>query len=182
MSDIQIFLLIHVVAGRSAVTDALIVFFAVYFPLILITLFPALIFLTHRGQRQISALFWTGMASAIFARFGIVSVIRFFYQRPRPFLAHQVAQLVADNAPSFPSGHAAFFFALSTAVYCYKRSWGTWFFVGSFVIAISRVAAGVHYPSDIAAGALIGVIVGYAMYRIAARGRTAHEQHIHRQV
>lgn len=58
--------------------------------------------------------------------------------------------------PSFPSGHAAFYFALAFAVYLYHKKAGAFFLTGAALISISRVAGGIHYPSDILAGAILG--------------------------
>jgi undecaprenyl-diphosphatase len=72
---------------------------------------------------------------------------------------------------SFPSGHAAFFFALSTVLLLYNKKfyprpkfwWGAglFFFLASFLISIARVFVGIHWPSDILAGAAIGIFSGW---------------------
>lgn len=72
----------------------------------------------------------------------------FFYHRPRPFLTHQMQPLLSENSWSFPSGHAAPFFALAAAVFLANKKWGTVFFAGVILMGIGRVAAGVHYPKN----------------------------------
>lgn len=89
--------------------------------------------------------------------------------RPRPFIAlpHVVHALVTHSADSsFPSDHAAFVFALAAVVL--KRS--RWLGVASFVLAVgvalARVYVGVHWPSDVVSGAVLGWLVGLAIWRL----------------
>jgi undecaprenyl-diphosphatase len=74
--------------------------------------------------------------------------------------------LVPETDFSFPSGHMTFFFALSMAIYMYNKKWGIWFMAASLIMGIARIIAGVHYPTDILGGAIIGIIVGYFVTRL----------------
>ena len=78
-------------------------------------------------------------------------------------------KVLTDSAWSFPSGHATFFFAMATAIYLYNKKWGIWFFVGAILISIGRVIAGLHYPSDILGGAIIGAFVAYVTFYVAQK-------------
>jgi undecaprenyl-diphosphatase len=97
--------------------------------------------------------------SSFFARYGVTEIIRFFYHRPRPFLTYHVHQLIPETSYSFPSGHSTFFFAFSYAVYLYNKKWGIWFLSATTVLTIARIMAGVHYPSDIVGGIILGTLV-----------------------
>ena len=155
--DITFLYVLNDLSGRSDVLDALIIFFASYLAYLVPFILLSLVFFSAYARRtKWEIILVAGLSSAI-ARLGVVEIIRFFWQRPRPFSVLPVNQLLTDTAPSFPSGHAAFFFAMATAVYFYNRAWGRWLYVAAALIAIGRIAAGVHYPSDIIAGALIGV-------------------------
>ena len=167
--DTQLFYLLNNVAGQSPLFDGIIVFLASYLAYILIVLFLALLFFSQYPKRdKLQILLIIGI-SAVIARFGITELIRFFYHRPRPFLTLPVHQLLTDSAWSFPSGHATFFFALATAIYFYNKKWGVFFFLATILITISRVIAGVHYPSDIVGGAIIGIAVAYATFYFARK-------------
>jgi undecaprenyl-diphosphatase len=63
--------------------------------------------------------------------------------------------------PSFPSGHAAGAFAFAVFVFAFHRRAGVALTGLAGAIALSRVALGVHYPSDVAAGALVGALLGW---------------------
>jgi len=100
------------------------------------------------------------MASAVVSRFVVTEVIRFFYDRPRPFEVLDIIQLIRHNSGhSFPSGHAAFYFALSAGIFFANKQLGIAFFVTSTLIGLARIYAGIHWPSDILVGALVGVSV-----------------------
>jgi len=81
------------------------------------------------------------------------------WERQRPFSAHPAAThlLSAPSPdPSFPSDHAGAAFAIAFAVLACSRRGGAGFLVAATLIGLSRIALGLHYPSDVVAGALVG--------------------------
>ena len=60
---------------------------------------------------------------------------------------------------------------MASAIYFYNKKWGIGFFVVTLVMTISRVVAGLHYPSDILGGMIIGMFTAYVVFRVAARTR-----------
>jgi undecaprenyl-diphosphatase len=86
-------------------------------------------------------------------------VISHLWERPRPFVAHQAfTHLLAAPSPdpSFPSDHAAVAFAIAFAVLAFSRRAGVLFLAGATLISLSRIALGLHYPTDVLAGVLVG--------------------------
>ena len=160
--DVKLLYFLNSFAAKSAFFDSLVIFLASYFQLFVIAAFLFLLYFSAYSKREKFYIFWATFISVVTARFIITEIIRFFYHRPRPFLAHDLDQLIYKyvNTGSFPSGHAAFFFAMATAVYFYNKKWGIGFFIAAILMNISRVIAGVHYPSDILAGAIIGIYIG----------------------
>lgn len=169
--DLKFFYLLNNLAGENSVFDYFIIFLANYFQYFLIIAFISLLFFLTYPRRQKIKIILIVFASMIVARFGIVDLIRFFYHRPRPFIDHSVNQLISNNNFSFPSGHAALFFALAMAVYFFNKKWGFWFFAAAFLMGLSRIIAGVHYPSDVVAGAVIGILTSYAVFLIALKNK-----------
>lgn len=152
-------------AGHSQFFDFLIVFFAEYLAFILPVIF---LFLLYRETGHIREKIWIFSIvffSALFAKFVVTDAIRFFYHRPRPFLTLNVHQLLTDPAYSFPSAHTSFFFAFAFAIYLYNKKWGNWFFFGALCIGIARVMAGVHYPTDILGGIVVGFATSYIIFK-----------------
>lgn len=165
--DIKLFYFFNNLAEQSRIFDALVIFLAGYFRYLLIAIFLLLFYFWQYARREKLRIFWVTVISIIIARLGAVELIRFFYHRPRPFVAYQVHQLLSENGWSFPSGHSAFFFAMATAIYLYNKKWGTGFFLAAILMNISRIIAGVHYPSDILGGAIIGMAVAYIVFYFA---------------
>lgn len=157
--DLLIFQQINNLAGKWTYLDSLGIFFAKY--LVYALLFLLILFFWKKKK-----VIFLSLAAAIFSRFGLVELIRLFWSRPRPFVENEVNLLLEHVGASFPSGHTAFFFALSAVIFLYNKKAGTLFFIASFLIAISRVFVGIHWPSDILAGAVIGIFSGWLVFKI----------------
>jgi len=86
-------------------------------------------------------------------------VISRIWDRPRPYETHSASDyLLSDPSPdaSFPSDHTAAAFAIAFAVLAFSRRGGLAFLAVATLIGLSRIALGMHYPSDVIAGALVG--------------------------
>jgi undecaprenyl-diphosphatase len=71
---------------------------------------------------------------------------------------------------SFPSDHAAVFFALAMAIYFVSRTAGIFALCHAFfIICLPRIYLGFHYPTDILVGALIGVSTACLLQRLTLR-------------
>jgi undecaprenyl-diphosphatase len=83
-----------------------------------------------------------------------------WFGRLRPCFALEGVRTLVDcgSGYSFPSSHAVNNFSAATVLaYYYRRyRWGFYLFAG--VIAFSRMYVGVHYPSDVLGGAIVGTI------------------------
>jgi undecaprenyl-diphosphatase len=120
----------------------------------------AVVFLAARGAAHAA---WrrASVAAVLSAGFGLAvgKVISELVDRARPFVAdphgvHLFSGHAAD--PGFPSDHATAAFAIAVAILLRKRGWGIAALVLATVLSVGRVALGVHYPSDVIAGAALG--------------------------
>lgn len=89
--------------------------------------------------------------------------------RERPCVALPIEALTGKlTSGSFPSAHAANMSALvGTATALWGRRALLWLFWLPLMVGLSRVYVGVHYPSDVAAGWLLGWLYGWGGVRLA---------------
>ena len=98
---------------------------------------------------------------------GTVMLINSMYFRPRPFADHDVSLLFYQPTDSsFPANPAAATFAIAAAVWGINRRAGLALFVVAGLYGVARVYAGVHYPLDIVAGALIAFVVTFLVFKL----------------
>ena len=164
--DLYLFNLINQYALRWSFLDTLGIILAEYLGYALILFIVILAILNFRKNLKLAI---QAALAGILARFGFVSFIRGILPRSRPFANNDVNLLFEHNASSFPSGHAAFFFAISTIVYFYNKKLGIIFFLSSFLIVVARVFSGVHWPSDIFAGAIVGIFSGWLIHKLMVK-------------
>lgn len=81
--------------------------------------------------------------------------------RPCDFLPDVIMPIGCAGTSSFPSNHALNNFAVATFFSFVYPQYKIVLFISASLIAISRVYLGVHYPSDIVGGALIGMLLGW---------------------
>lgn len=89
--------------------------------------------------------------------------------RPRPYQVH--ASIARGASPldtfSFPSGHTLHAVAFSIVALAYYPSLAALLVPFTFLTAVSRVVLGLHYPSDVLAGAALGAALGAASLALA---------------
>jgi len=98
----------------------------------------------------------------------LTKVLQYIFHQPRPFLALENVNLLFQHGgyDSFPSGHATFFAALATAIFLHHRRAGAFLWICALLIGLARVASGVHFPSDIIAGFVLGATLPFLWSRI----------------
>ena len=88
--------------------------------------------------------------------------VSMWWWRPRPFVMLDVTPLINVSAASksFPSDHASLAFFIAFLLSQYQKKWW-WAYIVAGLVGLGRVAVGVHYPSDILAGVVVGLAFGY---------------------
>ena len=90
----------------------------------------------------------------------VVLILNQFFFRERPFVHYELSNLLYyPTDSSFPANPAAVAFAFATAVWLRNRRMAAPLFFLAGVWSFVRVYNGLFYPTDVAAGALIGVCV-----------------------
>ncbi|MDO8466941.1 MAG: phosphatase PAP2 family protein [bacterium] len=168
--DLAIFNFLHGFANQSALMDGLIVFFGKYLAYLLILLVVGLLWWEKSWRHRFYKFSLLALA-VIISRGIIAEVIQFLFFRARPFVELNLVPVFNHgNVASFPSGHASVFFALAFAVFLFDKKKGSLFLLGAFLIGVARVVAGVHWPLDILAGALIGILSALLVNLALAKG------------
>jgi undecaprenyl-diphosphatase len=184
-ADVNLFHDINGLAGRYAWLDLLGVFAArwLIFAIAAAAAWPWLSSLARHASRReerharLMALAAVLAAAMSFVFNWLFSLVRF---RHRPFSVLEDVHLIvpAPLTPhSFPSSHAAIAFALAFTVLLARRSYGWALLVLAAFVAFGRVYVGVHYPLDVVAGLLVGLLCAALAVRLdGAAGRQRHGQ------
>jgi undecaprenyl-diphosphatase len=143
-------------------------FFSVVAIFILVGFFLISFFIDWESIRVSSKLLLFEGALAAGSAWIINQLVGFFFVRERPYIALEKVQLLIPEPvfpKSFPSDHATVAFALALVVMLWSPRLGTWMLLLALLIALSRVVVGVHYPTDILAGMLIGSVTAWFIHR-----------------
>ncbi len=149
--DVDIFLFFNRFVGVDKNIDLVIYFFAVF----AIFLFPLFLI----GLRQWRATLYKCIY-ALCISYLINALIAFMWYRERPFrvLHSKVLLDTSTLFDSFPSDHAALATCVAVIILFASRGRGWIAVLLALLIAVSRVFAGVHYPSDVLAGIGVGIL------------------------
>jgi len=101
---------------------------------------------------------WLRATRSVLIAYALNTVLKTVVRRKRPQLEKLPALISTPTSLSFPSAHASSSFAAARAYASLLP--GEPLYAVAAAMALSRVYLGVHYPSDIAAGALLGMLVG----------------------
>lgn len=111
---------------------------------------------------------FVGMAGGLALNGFVTIALKYGIARPRPFAAHGdlIYKKTEAGSLSFPSGHTSSAFQWATSCVLAKPKW--YIAVPAYMyacgIGYSRMHLGAHYPTDVAAGALVGTASAFASY------------------
>jgi len=121
-------------------------------------------------RKRLSYFWIMGLASYGLAKF-VEMIVKSLYFIPRPYMemGKDALVVIAPKDSSFPSGHATSAFLLATLVFTYNKKWGMIFYLGAILVSIGRVLALVHYPVDVMAGAILGILSTIIIFQLAKK-------------
>lgn len=140
----------------------------------LFVIFYALIFYSFQGRKVYVALFASLMSFVI--AFSLTYLTKVWVGRIRPNNVEEFDSLLRvlqhPNSFSFFSGHASSSFALTTFLVLILRHRFKWIYIiylWPLLFVMSRIYVGVHYPSDILVGSVVGFTTAFLLYKILKR-------------
>lgn len=163
----DVLLLLYSIATSSSIAGGLVIFFAQWFPFLVLISAVVYIFLRENESDTVRVLVRTAFPTLIV--WLIVALIKHFFPSPRPFAADlDILPLisVADPFGAFPSAHAAIFGSLAGTIFANHMREGKWYLLAAIAIGVARVGAGVHWPGDVLTGILLGLAVGFAIEKL----------------
>lgn len=117
---------------------------------------------------ELVQLVWVGIASFVMARFIVTVAINLFYKKTRPYqkfnfepITSKFFSLRTSTPNSFPSRHAITFASVAATVFVFNPLVGLGLLVVTTMTGVARVILGYHWPTDIAAGLILGSTIGY---------------------
>ncbi len=115
------------------------------------------------------------LAVSLFATAIIGNVIlKNIFARLRPYIVQNFAIIIsAPGGYSFPSGHTSSSFAAATALSLHYKRYAPLFYAVAALIGFSRIYLYVHYPTDVLAGAIVGVAVAIVCHKIIQKRNNA---------
>jgi undecaprenyl-diphosphatase len=134
--------------------------------------YAALLFLVALVRRDIMPFRYIWLyILAVAISIGAEELLKVIFQIPRPALAIGrdrvliLGEIKLYN--SFPSGHATFAF-LTAYMLSYRRSlaWKLPLFVFAILVGWSRIYVGAHYPMDVVGGAILGMSIGFMVWKV----------------
>ena len=109
------------------------------------------------------------ISAAVILNSAITLTLKYSVNRDRPFITYpDITKKSKAGSPSFPSGHTSSSFALATSL---SLTYPKWYIIApsytwAATVGYSRMHLGVHYPSDVLAGAIIGSGCAWLTYAV----------------
>lgn len=122
-----------------------------------------------------------GFTMAVALIFSVIlcnGIMKNLWQRPRCFWENGEFMVIGNGFEnlynifnsiddfSFPSGHTSASFAAALAIFMWRKKEGIWAIVLASLISISRLYLTVHYPTDVLASLILGILYGIIAYYI----------------
>ena len=144
--------------GTSPFLDVLVVFFAEFFPYIIVL--GALVFIYKSSKDKRTRIYQTLFIflTVLLSRGFFGGVPKYLVTKARPFNFFDFVPAFTETGNAFPSGHAAVLFAIAIALYYFSPRWGKWFLLAALVNGIARVLGGVHWTMDIVGGIVVALL------------------------
>lgn len=168
-SDLDISILRFIHHNRITTLDGFLYYASFANTFVSITILASVLFLSIKNKSVELRVKFYKLLSVLLASAIVSLALKYSIVRARPFENYpDIEKLSEAGNSSFPSGHTieAFAIAFAISILFQKRKYIIAIFLWALLIAYSRMALGVHYPSDVIAGILIGSVTSYIALKI----------------
>lgn len=150
----------YLLANENAMIGSIAFFCAQYLGYAIVIVLIGYLFTHKKGLSEGFRDLFVVLTSAGIA-WGASYFLKDIFMDPRPFVVFSdiISKVETPLFDSLPSGHATLFAAISASIFFYHRFMGLFFLTAALVIGWARIATGVHWPSDIIAGYIVGVSI-----------------------
>jgi undecaprenyl-diphosphatase len=156
MLNEKIFNFLNSFVGKNPIFDGFIIFSARYLVILLLAFCLTLLF---KISKKAIITFLLSLILALLAS----QLLRFFLPLDRPFVGREVNLLFYPSQdPSFPSNHAVWAGVSAFSLFLYQKKAGILAILMAILIGSARIFAGLHWPTDILAGLLLGLLASFA--------------------
>lgn len=171
-------------AGQSTLLDDVFVFITGYLAYGVVILVFLYFFIQEiRVKKTIPAVLhhmstFFYMSVSFLTTWIIVEIIKTVVAQPRPFqVIHTLTVLLPfGSLDSFPSAHTALTTSLAVSVFLLYRRFGALLLFFAFIVGVSRVYVGVHFPVDVLFGFVIGIAIPVGYFAVLHGNRKAKSQ------
>ena len=119
------------------------------------------LWLFFHEEREWKHMFWRVFFAVAVAAIVVETIFKPIFGRIRPTMDMGAHIIAPASGYSFPSGHATVSWALAVVLASVEKTYAPLWFALALGISLSRIYLGVHFPSDVVAGALIGLAIGH---------------------
>ncbi|MFO6496107.1 MULTISPECIES: undecaprenyl-diphosphatase [Bacillus] len=165
--NIHVFRFIHELGKMYSILNPAVYFLAEYMMYVLAL--GLVVFWLTRTSRNRLMVIYAVISFAIAEMLGKMAGSLYSNYQPFAVLRNVNKLIEHDIDNSFPSDHTILFFSIGFMFFLFHKKTGWLWLVLAFAVGISRIWSGVHYPFDVAAGALLGIVSALFVYWTAPK-------------